>query len=285
VKGGVPPPSPRGGTATEAHPAQDAFMTTTIDCPFWEAGTGEPIVLVHGIGASHAAWNGVVPHLERDFRCISYDLRGHGEAPLPEGQFGLAELVEDLEALRAKLGIERMHVAGHSLGGMIGPAYARKYPGRVVTLSLLSTAAGRSESDSEKVQGVVARMEREGIGNVLETLVDRWYTDDFARNNPDVVEARLKQVIGTNPDVFLNVFHIYAETEMAPWLHEVPTPSLVLTGELDGGCNPRLNEFIHSRLPDSELVILEGLKHAILAEAPDKVAAEIYRFINSRKPY
>ncbi|WP_022726835.1 alpha/beta fold hydrolase [Fodinicurvata sediminis] len=255
-------------------------MAASIDCPHWENGQGDPLVLVHGIGASHAAWNGVVENLKSDFLCISYDLRGHGDAPLPGESFGLDELVEDLEALRKKLGLDRMHIAGHSLGGMIGPAYAREYPDHVETLSLLSTAAGRTENDKEKVQGVVARMESEGIGNVLETLVDRWYTDDFARANPDVVQARLKQVVGTNPDVFLNVFHIYAETEMAPWLHEVSAPSLVLTGELDGGCNPRLNEFIHSQLEDSKLVILKGLKHSILAEAPEQVASEIRHFIS-----
>lgn len=125
-------------------------------------------------------------------------------------------------------------------------------------------------------------MKRDGIPNILPTLVDRWFTDAFAQGNSDVVEARLNQVTGMSANVFLNVFRIYAETEMAPWLHEVSTPSLVLTGELDGGCNPRLNEFIHSQLPDSELVILKRLKHSILAEAPDRVAAEIRRFIASR---
>ena len=68
---------------------------------------------------------------------------------------------------------------------------------------------------------------------------------------------------------------------MAPWLHEISAPSLVLTGELDGGCNPRLNKFIHDTLPDSELVILEGLKHSILMEAPEMVAAHMDRFIQA----
>ena len=68
---------------------------------------------------------------------------------------------------------------------------------------------------------------------------------------------------------------------MAPWLHEVKVPCLVLTGELDGGCNPRLNRQIAEALPNSELVILDGLKHAILIEAPDKVAPPVHRFLKS----
>ncbi len=82
-----------------------------------------------------------------------------------------------------------------------------------------------------------------------------------------------------DPGVFLNVFRIYAETEMAPWLHEIAAPSLVLTGENDGGCNPRLNRLIADALPDAELVILPRVKHAILLEAPDDVAGHMIRFI------
>jgi len=86
-------------------------------------------------------------------------------------------------------------------------------------------------------------------------------------------------VRGTPAEVFLSVFHIYAESEMAPWLHEVTAPSLVLTGELDGGCNPRLNRFIAETLPDAELVILDGLKHSILVEGPDWVAPHVRDFL------
>ena len=66
---------------------------------------------------------------------------------------------------------------------------------------------------------------------------------------------------------------------MAPWLHEVKHPSLVLTGENDGGCNPRLNKLIAEALPDSELVILPVLRHAILLEASDQVAPPVLDFL------
>jgi pimeloyl-ACP methyl ester carboxylesterase len=66
---------------------------------------------------------------------------------------------------------------------------------------------------------------------------------------------------------------------MAPWLHEVTAPSLVLTGELDGGCNPRLNKLIAEAMPNSELVILDGLKHAILIEATDRVLPPMRDFL------
>jgi 3-oxoadipate enol-lactonase len=257
-------------------------MVESVDCAYTITGKGPALFMVHGIGSRKTTWAALTEQLKDDFTCIAYDLRGHGESPNPGVPFGLDGLVEDLEALRARLGIEQAHVIGHSLGGMIGPAYAHKYPQHTLSLGLLSTAAFRTGEDTARVNGVVTAMEEKGIGPVLGALVDRWFTEDFQQNHADRIEARKRQVVETDPKAFLNVFHIYAETEMAPWLHEVTAPSLVLTAELDGGCNPRLNKLIHEALPNSELVILDGLKHAILIEASDRVAPHVHRFLKAQ---
>lgn len=254
-------------------------MVEPIDCEYSLVGDGPPLILIHGIGAARDTWRFMIDQLAEHFTVVSYDLRGHGESPMPDGEFGLDELVADLERVRERVGFDRAHFAGHSLGGMIGPAYARAYPDRVLSLGLLSTAAFRTKDDTRKVNGVVAAMEEQGIPNILTTLTDRWYTDDFLRDRADIVERRLEQVIATSPEVFLNVFRIYANCEMSPWLHEIDTPSLVLTGEFDGGCNPRLNQQIHDALPNSELVILPELKHSILLEAGPTVAARLIEFL------
>ena len=250
-----------------------------LGCAYTVEGRGPALILIHGIGARKTAFAGLVEGLKDRFTCICYDLRGHGESPLPEGRFGLDDLVDDLEALRARLGISQAHFAGHSLGGMIGPAYARRFPDRVLSLGLLSTPAFRSVDDSAKVRGVVAAMRGQGIEQVLDTLTARWFTDAFAAARPDVIDWRKRQVMDTRAEVFLNVFDIYAETEMGPWLREITAPSLVLTGELDGGCNPRLNRQIAKAMPNAELVILEGLKHAILIEATDRVLPPLREFL------
>ncbi len=254
-----------------------------VDCAYSVEGGGPALFMVHGIGSRRGAWRPLARILSRRFTCISYDLRGHGDSPVPAPPYSLDDLVADLEALREKLGIERAHVIGHSLGGMIGPAYARAHPERVLSLGLLSTAAGRTDEDRAKVRAVIAAMEEKGIRQVLDTLVERWFTDAFLEARPDAVRARLEQVVETPAEVFLSVFRIYAETEMAPWLHEVAAPALVLTGELDGGCNPRLNRFIAGELPNAELAILPGLKHSILIEAPELVAAAVLEFLQ-RQP-
>jgi pimeloyl-ACP methyl ester carboxylesterase len=213
------------------------------------------------------------------FTCVSYDLRGHGDSPQPPTPYSLDQLVEDLEALRARLGHERIHVAGHSLGGMIGPAYALAHPQNTLSVALLSTAAGRTDEDLAKLRAVGEAMEQNGIAETLSTFVARWFTDAFIEAHPEAIEARLQQVIDTPAEVFLSVFWIYATTEMAPWLHRVECPCLVLTGEFDGGCNPRLNRFIHDQLPNSRLVILPDLKHSLMIEASDRVLPQLRKFL------
>ena len=258
-------------------------MTDAIDCAFSVAGEGPPLILIHGIGAARDAWRFALPELTPHFTVVTYDLRGHGASPLPEGPFGLDELVDDLERVRARAGFKRVALAGHSLGGMIAPAYARAHPDRVQALGLLSTAAFRTEEDSAKVHTVIAEMEARGIGEVLETLTNRWFSDAFIAASPGIVRARLDQVLATDPEVFLNVFRIYAGTEMAPWLHEIAAPALVLTGAEDGACNPRLNRQIAAALPAAELVILPELKHSLLLEAGAEVARHLRGFLE-RQP-
>lgn len=257
------------------------MTSQAMDCAYSIDGDGPPLFLIHGIGAARNTWAKLLPILTPHYTVVTYDLRGHGASPLPDEEFRLDDLVADLEAIRIKTDFEQAHFAGHSLGGMIGPAYAHAFPNRVLSLGLLSTAAFRTEDDRKKVLAVVKAMEDRGIPNVLETLTDRWFTDGFIRDHGDVVRRRLDQVISTDPDVFLNVFRIYATTEMAPWLHEVTAPSLVLTGENDGGCNPRLNRLIDAALPSSQLEILPDYKHSLLLEAGEEVARHIHQFIKS----
>ncbi len=259
-------------------------MTKAIDCAYSVEGEGPPLFLIHGIGAARNTWRKALPILTPHFTVVTYDLRGHGESPMPQQPFGLDELVAYLEAVRERTGFERAHFAGHSLGGMIGPAYARAFPDRVLSLALLSTAAFRTEDDSAKVKGVVQAMRAQSVPEILATLASRWFTDAFIAASPEVVQGRMDQVVGTDAEIFLNVFDIYASTEMAPWLHEIAAPALVLTGENDGGCPPRLNEQITRAMPSAALVVLPEVKHSIMLECGDVVAQHMLSFIKGLTP-
>mgnify|MGYP003320471865 FL=1 len=251
----------------------------SVDCSYSIKGTGPAVFFVHGIGARKTSWDEVCKFLEKDFTCISYDLRGHGDSPKGLLPYSLEDLVDDLETLRQKLNIDKIHIVGHSLGGMIGPAYTKSFPENVISVSLISTAAFRTTEDRNKVQSVLESMQEKGISPILSTLTERWFTDQFINDRLADVEFRLEQVLETDPEVFLDVFRIYAETEMSPWLNKIKHPSLVLTGEYDGGCSPRLNHLIADSLSNSELCILKNYKHSLLIEAPHEVGEKVREFL------
>jgi len=186
-----------------------------------------------------------------------------------------------LERVREQANIDKGHFFGHSLGGMIAPAYAKKYPDKVLSVGMLSTVAGRSEDDSKKVWNVINEMEEKGIDKILQKLTSRWFTDEFIENNSELVTRRLNQVIETDPEVFLNVFKIYAKTEMFPWLKDISKPCLLMTGENDGGCTPKHNEKMAKEINNSKLVILPKLKHSFLIEGPDQITENLIDFINN----
>ena len=249
-----------------------------INCSYSIEGKGPALFLIHGIGAARDAWRFVLPELIKKFTVITYDLRGHGSSSVSMNDFNLEDLVEDLELLRHSTGFRSAFFAGHSLGGMIAQAYALKYPAHVKALGLLSTVAGRSTEDKNNILSVIKLMEEKGVSKTIPTLVNRWFTDDFIKKSPVIIKRRLQQVIDMDPDTFLNVFRIYANTEMKSWLHKITVPTLVLTGENDKGCNPKLNQFMANQLINSKLIILPLFKHSILIEAPNLVSKNLINF-------
>ena len=243
-------------------------------------GEGEPIIFTHGIGSRKISWKGVIEKLKDRYQCISYDLRGHGNSPLPKNSdFNLDDLVNDLDNLRSHLNLDKVNLVGHSLGGQIVPAYARKFPNRVITLGMLSTAAFRTDDEKQKILDVIEEIKKLGLTNVLPRLITRWFTNDFISKNPDVVLKRMEQVKKTSLETFLRVFWIYATCTMEDWLSEIEVPTLLMTGENDLACSPDLNKKMAKAMKNARLEILRGLKHTITLEAGGIIGVKIREFL------
>jgi len=241
-------------------------------------GRGPPLYLIHGIGSRHSVWDASCRACARispacDSTCAA-TVKARRRRRIRWRNWSMM-----WKRSRRRLGHAAIHLAGHSLGGMIAPAYARRHPHRALSAALISTAAYRTADDRAKLRALGDAMADRGVEAVIGALVERWFTEAFIEDAPQVISARTRQIIDTPAAVFCDAFRLYAETEMAPWLGEVKCPCLVLTGELDGGCPPRLNRAIARALPNAELVILDGLKHAVLLESPARVLAPLKRFL------
>src|SRR5205809_7891619 len=116
-----------------------------------ETGGGEPLILIMGFGGDHLAWAFQVRALAEHYRVVTFDNRGAGQSDAPEPPYTIRTMADDTAGLIAALGIERAHVVGVSMGGMIAQELALAYPGRVRSLHLGCTTA-RPDTDRKSTR-------------------------------------------------------------------------------------------------------------------------------------
>jgi pimeloyl-ACP methyl ester carboxylesterase len=240
---------------------------------FQVEGNGVPLVLVHGVGNRLDAWDGVAARLSDRFRLVRYDLRGHGESDKPPGPYRIEDFAEDLRGLIDGLGLERVHLAGFSLGGLVAQAFALSYPKRLNRLALISTVAGRTEAESARVLERLSLVDGGIPGDHFRRSLDRWFTDEFRQAHPELIEQYAQRNQANDPASYAAAYRVLATTDLADRLPEITAPTLVMTGEHDQGSNPRMARLMHERIAGSQLHILPRLRHSILIEAPDQVSA------------
>jgi pimeloyl-ACP methyl ester carboxylesterase len=242
-------------------------------------GSGEPLVLIHGVGNRLEAWDGVVARLGDRFRIVRYDLRGHGESEKAPGPYRIEDFAEDLRGLIDALELERVHLAGFSLGGLVAQAFALSCPARLRRLALISTVAGRTEAEKARVLERLSIVDDGIPGDHFRRSLDRWFTDEFRQAHPELIEQYAARNQANDPASYAAAYRVLATTDLADRLAEIEAPTLVMTGEHDHGSNPRMARLMHERIVGSELSILPRLRHSILIEAPDLVSSILGDFL------
>ena len=241
-------------------------------------GQGEAIVFVHGNASTHETWAGVTKPLSTHFRCVSYDLRGHGGQALRQGQLDVQDFVDDLESLRRELNLESAYYVGHSLGSFITAAYMAQYPERVRAGCLMAAPAGRNRATRQAATQFIEKLRADGVAKAMSGLVGLWYTDEFVAAHPDALRHRLQQVASLDDDVFIRTYELYNRLDIERWLGDIQAPTLVMTGESAQGAGAAVARSIADTLASSKLVIFDGLKNGILTEIPQRIADELLTF-------
>ena len=109
-------------------------------------------------------------------------------------------------------------------------------------------------------------------GEHFRRSLSRWFTDEFQRANPELLERYAARNMENDPRAYAAAYRVLATTDLAGEASRVRAPTLVVTGEGDIGSNPRMARLLHERILGSQLQILPGLRHSILIEAPATVA-------------
>jgi pimeloyl-ACP methyl ester carboxylesterase len=262
---------------------------TAVRCA--EAGSGPPLLLVHGFLVNHKEWLPVLPWLAARFRCILPDLPGFGrsEKPSPaEFPYTREAFAEILAATLEHFELSSAHVVGHSLGGAVAMTFAADYPERVERLCVVDSA---SYPFPLPLKGRLPLLP--GVGPVVFKVlyrrplfrdyfrhdvwsghagldldrVDEYYDDFRSRPARNAAYAVLKRAA---TDL----------TTLVPKIPRVEAPTLVLWGDEDRIFPLSLAHRLARELPSAHLHVIEGSGHAPNEEHPDAVAAQLVRHLH-----
>ncbi len=248
------------------------------------------LFLVHGSNASLHTWEPWVARLQERFRIVSLDLQGHGlTGPTPGGCYTPDCMADTVEAVRDRLGIERLAIAGNSMGGNVALSYALAHPGRVTHLILVGSSGAPVNADRPAPIGfriartpvvrdlaahvtprsVIRRTLEQSVsveGVATDAAVDRYWRLLRAPGNREATMVRLSQGIPQR-----------AAADLVP-LHSKPV--LILWGEEDALIPASAALWFKAALPGARLVSYPGVGHLPQEEVPDRSAADVAAFLS-----
>ncbi len=252
-----------------------------------------------GPGAEHSVMRPGMDPLGEYSQVIYWDHRGQGRSARGDiKKYNLDENVEDMEALRIHLGIEKIVSVGTSYGGMVAMAHAARYPHSVSKLLLIVTAA--HAGFNARAQQIVATR---GNAHEIEAARKLWagelttvdamrdffrstwalYSTTFNESKRATNEESLQRFI-YSPDAMNQAFApggFLQSYDLRPELKNIVAPTLILAGRHDWICAPEFSEEIHKLIPRSQLKIFENSSHSIRGDEPEEFHQTVREFITS----
>ena len=230
-----------------------------------------PLILIHGLGLNQAMWRDQTPALSQDRQIITYDLYGHGDSPAPPEPPSLALFARQFAGVMAHFDLSHAIIAGFSLGGMIVRRIAMDMPHLVSGLAILNSPHARTKAEQDAIQARVHQAAAAGPGATIDAALERWFTPGFHAANPAVMQDVRDWVLANDPQIYPTIYQVLVDgvAELVAPSPPIAAPCLVLTGGEDYGNNPAMSAAIAAEIAGASLVILPGLRHMAMCEAPD----------------
>jgi 3-oxoadipate enol-lactonase len=248
-----------------------------------QQGQGDPVLLIMGLGYPSQMWYRTRPGLAETYRTIAVDNRGVGRSDMPPGPYGIALMASDALAALDAAGVDRAHVYGISMGGMIAQEFALQYPDRVRSLILGCTAAGgpnavRAEPEATEMLMARGKMTPQ---EAAEAAVPFIYHRDTPRARIDEDMAVRRDWLA-RPEAYVNQLAGILKWEAYSRLDQVRAPTLVIHGDSDRLVAPGNAQLIAGRIPGAKLVIIPNASHIYTTDQPEASQQAVLNFLNLR---
>jgi len=252
-------------------------------CRLFESSKkGEAVLLIHGLGLNQSMWAEQTKALAARGPVITYDLYGHGASPPPAETPSLGLFADQAASVLRHFALKKAVVAGFSLGGMIARRMAMTYPLEVAALAILHSPHRRTEAEHNAIQRRVHQAAKDGPAATVDAAIERWFTEGFRARDPATIQQVRDWVMANDPAVYPPIYQMLVDgvDELVSPLPPISCPALVMTGDEDFGNHPGMSAAIAGEIPGAELVVLEGLRHMAMMEAPDVFNPHLLRFLD-----
>jgi pimeloyl-ACP methyl ester carboxylesterase len=251
---------------------------------YCEAGSGAPVILLHGVGLDHSIWQAQYAALARSHRVIAYDLLGHGASPAITRDVSLGDFVDQLAGLIESLVPQDQvpSLVGFSFGGLIAEAFTLAHAQRVARLAVIASAFDRSPEERSGVADRLRSAHCQGPAALIDAAITRWYSPQFRASHPGIVDAVAVRLRHNDPRSFLAAYGVFAEADrdLAPRLGAIAVPTLIVAGEQDSGATAAMARRLAALIRGAELAIIPGARHMLPQEHARELADLLQRFLD-----
>ena len=267
----------RAQTSVEA--SAETLQANGIQLNVQRSGEGPAVIFIHGLSSSMELWTALDQAKLAGRTLISYDLRGHGRSEQAPGAHTLKKHTADLAALLEALRIEQASLVGHSLGAMIAIELAATQPGKVRSLSLLSTTAGFSRETRNTLFEMASAATFGGMDSIADQLIGLSFRPAFCDANPKVVEAIRRSILSSDAASIVAATRMVAKADLRPRLGSLNCPTQILVGSEDRLTPPELAQELAGGIPGARLQQLPDCGHAAPVEQPGLVIQQLAEFV------
>jgi 3-oxoadipate enol-lactonase len=268
-----------------------------IELFYEEHGAGDPLLLIMGFATDSTAWFFQVPAFAAHYRTVTFDNRGVGRSSKPTGPYTIHEMADDALGLLDHLRIERAHVLGLSMGGMIAQELVLRHPERVRKLVLAATYPEPDEATErtrqftlDKMGGHVTaagevRIDLAALDPLLlfQHLLPLVFTERFiATELPKLMQLFAGALqYGFSMEAILGQMQALMGHKATDRLHRITAPTLVLTGDADRLISPANSDILAAHIPGARLVKIAGGSHGFNIEQADVFNRAVLDFLAS----
>jgi 3-oxoadipate enol-lactonase len=242
------------------------------------AANAPVVVFSNSLGANFSMWDPQATELEKKYRVLRYDTRGHGQSSVTPGPYSIEQLARDVLALLDALNIARASFCGLSMGGMIGMWLGLNAPARVDKIALCNTGAkiGSDKGWNSRIEAV----RKEGLKAVASAVIERWFTPEFRARSPQVWESALRMLEAAPPQGYAACCEAIRDYDVREKISAILVPTLVIAGSKDSATPPADGRFIAEQIRGARYVELDAA-HLSNIEASERFNAELIQFLSA----